>query len=176
MKKAYVIPLAVFALLVGFLGVGLTLKPQEIPSALIGKPAPAFQLARVDDQAKLFKPQDMRGQVWLLNVWASWCGPCRIEHPVLVSLAGEKAARIVGLNYTDKRDDSLKWLADQGNPYALSAFDGDGRIGIEYGVYGVPETFVIDKQGTIRYKHVGPLTQAVVRERLLPLIRELNRG
>lgn len=176
MKKAFVIPLAAFALIVVVLGVGLTLKPQEIPSALIGKPAPAFTLSRVDDQSALFAPQDMRGKVWLLNVWASWCAPCRAEHPVLVALAGEKAVPIVGLNYTDQRPDSRRWLAEQGNPYALSAFDGDGRVGIEYGVYGVPETFVIDKQGTVRYKHIGPLTEAVVRERLLPLIRELNRG
>lgn len=176
MKKAYAIPLAAFVLLVGFLGVGLTLKPQEIPSPLIGKPAPAFRLPRVDDQSAVFRPQDMHGKVWLLNVWASWCGPCRAEHPVLVALADAKAVPIVGLNYTDRRDDSRKWLAEQGNPYALSAFDGDGRVGIEYGVYGVPETFVIDRQGTIRYKHVGPLTQAVVRDRLLPLIRELDHG
>jgi cytochrome c biogenesis protein CcmG/thiol:disulfide interchange protein DsbE len=176
MKKAAAIPLAGFALLVVFLGVGLTLKPQEIPSPLIDKPAPAFVLSRVDDPAALFQPRDMHGKVWLLNVWASWCAPCRAEHPVLVELAGDKSIPIVGLNYTDQRADSQRWLATQGNPYLLSAFDGDGRAGIEYGVYGVPETFLIDKQGTIRYKHIGPLTQAVVRERLLPLIRELNRG
>jgi cytochrome c biogenesis protein CcmG/thiol:disulfide interchange protein DsbE len=176
MKKAAAIPLAGFALLVVLLGVGLTLKPQEIPSPLIDKPAPAFTLSRVDDPAALFQPGDMRGKVWLLNVWASWCAPCRAEHPVLVELAGDKSVPIVGLNYTDQRADSQRWLATQGNPYLLSAFDGDGRTGIEYGVYGVPETFLIDKHGTIRYKHIGPLTQAVVRERLLPLIRELNRG
>ena len=176
MRKAFLIPLAAFAALVVVLGVGLTLKPQEIASPLIGKPAPPFALSRGDDIGALFQPQDMAGKVWLLNVWASWCAPCRAEHPVLVELAGQNAVPIVGLNYTDKRDDSRRWLRDQGNPYALSAFDGDGRVGIEYGVYGVPETFVIDKNGMIRYKHIGPLTQAVVREKLLPLIRELNRG
>jgi len=174
--KRSLLPLGFFLLLALFLGIGLRLKPQEIPSPLIDKPAPAFTLPQVEDAGKVFQPQDMRGKVWILNVWASWCAPCRAEHPVLLEFSRLGAAPVVGLNYTDKRADSQKWLQDFGNPYQVSAFDSDGRIGIEYGVYGVPETFVIDKRGVIRLKHTGPITQAVIRDKLLPLIRELNHA
>ena len=174
--KAWSIPLGVFAALVAVLGVGLHLKPQEVPSPLIGQAAPAFALPRVDDAAQRFSPDAMRGKVWLLNVWASWCAPCRGEHPVLLELARAGAVPIVGLNYTDRREDSQRWLADFGNPYLASAYDQDGRVGIDYGVYGVPETFVVDRAGTIRYKFVGPLTRKVIEEKLLPLLKELNRA
>ncbi|MFP5391928.1 MAG: DsbE family thiol:disulfide interchange protein [Gammaproteobacteria bacterium] len=176
MKKAWIIPLAAFALIVAFLAVGLRLKPQELPSALIGKPAPPFVLPRVDDAAKTFAPAEMRGKVWVLNVWASWCAPCRAEHPVLLEFARKARVPIVGLNYTDKAEDSRKWLAEMGDPYVASALDADGRVGIDYGVYGVPETYVVDRQGVIRYKHVGPLTRAVIDQTLLPLIRELDHA
>ncbi|SFV17439.1 DsbE family thiol:disulfide interchange protein [Pseudoduganella namucuonensis] len=174
--KRFAWPLGIFLVLVAFLGVGLRLKPQEIPSPLIEKAAPLFTLPRVEDESRRFESKEMLGKVWLLNVWASWCGPCRKEHPVLVDFARLGVAPVVGLNYTDKRDESGKWLVEHGNPYLVSAFDGDGKVGMEYGVYGVPETFVIDKQGRIRHKHVGPITQEVVREKLLPLVQELNRG
>ena len=172
--KAWSIPIAAFALLAAFLGLGLDLEPQKLPSPLIGKPAPPFLLARVDDDTQSFSPEQMRGKVWLLNVWASWCGPCRTEHPLLVEFARSTAVPMVGLNYLDAAENGRKWLADFGDPYVATAFDGDGKVGMDYGVYGVPETYVVDKRGVIRYTHVGPLTRKVIDGELLPLIRELT--
>jgi cytochrome c biogenesis protein CcmG, thiol:disulfide interchange protein DsbE len=174
--RRFLLPLGVFIALVLFLGIGLRLNPREIPSPFIGKAAPAFKLAQLADPDKTISPQDMVGKVWLLNVWASWCVSCRQEHPVLMDFARQGVVPILGLNYKDKRDDGTGWLTQFGNPYALSAFDADGRVGIDYGVYGVPETFVIDKHGVIRMKHVGPVTPEVITEKLLPLIKELNRA
>jgi cytochrome c biogenesis protein CcmG/thiol:disulfide interchange protein DsbE len=170
----FAVPLALFAALVAFFAVGLTRDPHVIPSPFIGKPAPAFTLAQLHDEKAPFTPEDMKGKVWLLNVWASWCVSCRVEHPLLVELARGKVVPIVGLNYKDKRDDGLQWLAKFGNPYVLSAFDSEGLVGIDYGVYGVPETFVIDKQGVIRYKQIGPVTADALEKKILPLIRKLN--
>jgi len=174
--KRSLLPLGIFLLLSLFLGLGLRLKPQEIPSPLIDKPAPGFTLPQLEDSGKMFQSQDMRGKVWLLNVWASWCAPCRAEHPVLLEFSKLAAVPMVGLNYTDKREDSQKWLQEYGNPYQVSAFDGDGKVSLDYGVYGAPETFVIDKRGVIRLKHIGPITQEIIRDKLLPLIRELNHA
>ncbi|GAB2845203.1 DsbE family thiol:disulfide interchange protein [Pseudoduganella ginsengisoli] len=174
MKRYF--PAAVFAALLVLLGAGLRLKPDDKPSALAGKAAPAFTLQRIGAPGPAFQSQQMAGKVWLLNVWASWCGPCRAEHPVLVDLAKQGVAPIVGLNYTDKLDESGRWLAEHGNPYTAAVFDGDGRVGMDWGVVGVPETFVIDKQGHIRMRHVGPVTQEVVRDKLLPLVKELERA
>ena len=173
MKKRFLWPLAVFVVMVGFLAVGLKRDPSLVPSPLVGKPAPTFDLPRLDGTAA-FAPKDMLGQVWMFNVWASWCVACREEHPVLVALSREQLLPIVGLNYKDTRPDGLDWLGRFGNPYAMSAFDQDGRVGIDYGVYGVPETFVIDKQGVIRYKQIGPLTPELLQSRILPLVRQLN--
>ncbi len=167
-------PLGGFLVLVAFLGVGLTLNPREVPSPLIDKPAPPFQLPQLHEPDKSFSQKDMSGKVWLLNVWASWCASCRDEHPVLVDLAKSGAVPIYGLNYKDKRADGMAWLQRFGNPYVLSAFDAQGRIGIDYGVYGVPETYVIDKQGVIRYKHIGPVSPEVLKAKILPLIAKLN--
>lgn len=172
----FLVPLGVFLLLLLFLGVGLTLKPREVPSPLIDKPAPAFKLAQLGEPAKTFSVDDMRGRVWLLNVWASWCVSCRDEHPVLLDLAKTGVVPIHGLNYKDKREDALNWLKQFGNPYALSVSDREGRIGIDYGVYGVPETYVIDKAGVIRYKHIGPLSGEAVQNTIIPLVRKLNAG
>jgi len=170
----FLLPLGIFIVLVVFLGIGLNRNPREVPSPLIDKPAPAFQVPQLHEPAKTISQKDMLGKVWLFNVWASWCVSCRQEHPVLVELSKKNVVPIVGLNYKDGREDGMKWLQDWGNPYVLSAFDQDGRVGIDYGVYGVPETFVVDKSGTIRYKHIGPLTQDVVEKKLLPLVQELN--
>lgn len=170
------LPLAVFAALVLLLGRGLQLDAHELPSPLIGKPAPAFRLPRIDDAAQDFTPAQLRGQVWVLNVWASWCAPCRAELPALQALAGRRVAPIVGLNYKDARDRGLEWLRANGNPYQLTVLDAQGKAGIDWGVYGVPETFVIDRQGVVRHKHTGPLTPEVVRDSLLPVIERLNRG
>ena len=169
-------PLVIFLVLAVFLGVGLNLNPREVPSPLIGKPAPPFQLPQLHDPAKTFSQKDAAGKVWLLNVWASWCGPCREEHPIWVDLAKSNVVPIYGLNYKDKRVDSMAWLQRFGDPYVLSVSDLQGSIGIDYGVYGVPETYVIDKQGVIRYKHIGPVTPAVLKEKILPLITKLNQN
>jgi len=170
----YLLPLLVFAVLVVFLGRGLMLDPREVPSPLIDKPAPDFSLSQLDDAAASFSPRDMRGKVWLLNVWASWCVSCRQEHPLLVALSREKIVPIYGLNYKDKRADALNWLQTLGNPYTLSVYDVDGRIGMDYGVYGVPETYLIDKQGVIRYKQIGPVSSEVLKNKILPLVKELQ--
>jgi len=170
-----VLPLGVFLLLVALLAIGLTLNPREVPSPLIGKGAPTFELPRLHEPARRFSPGELRGQVWLLNVWASWCASCRDEHPLLVELARSRVVPVYGLNYKDKREDALRWLVQFGDPYVLSVADTDGRIGIDYGVYGVPETYVIDKSGVIRYKQIGPITEERLKSRILPLVAELQR-
>jgi cytochrome c biogenesis protein CcmG/thiol:disulfide interchange protein DsbE len=172
--KRFLLPLIVFVVLVGFLAMGLKLNPREVPSPLIDKPAPTFSLARLDAPDQQLGLHDLKGKVWLLNVWASWCVACRIEHPLLVELAGSGAVPIYGLNYKDKRADALAWLAKHGNPYIASVSDSQGLVGIDFGVYGVPETFVIDKTGTIRLKHIGPITPDVLRDTILPLVKKLN--
>ena len=174
MKKRFLWPLAIFVVLVGFLAVGLRRDPHEVPSPLIGKPAPAFDLVQLGNERR-FAPADMAGQVWMLNVWASWCVACREEHPVLVQLARQNVMPIVGLNYKDQAPDAALWLQRHGDPYRLSAVDADGRVGIDYGVYGVPETYVIDKAGVIRFKQIGPVTREVLDKRILPLVQELQR-
>ena len=170
----FILPLVVFVVLVGFLAAGLKLDPREVPSPLIGKPAPGFALTRLDDANQTIRREDMLGKVWMLNVWASWCAACREEHPHLVAFAKTKAMPILGLNYKDTRKDGLGWLARFGDPYDASLFDNDGRVGIDFGVYGVPETFVIDKLGVIRFKQIGPITPAIIEKRVVPLLKELN--
>ena len=172
----FTIPLAVFVVILAFLFVGLGLNPREVPSPLIGKPAPAFELAQLHTPDRAFTQKDMQGQVWLLNVWASWCVSCRDEHPLLVQLSRTKTVPLVGLNYKDKPDDAKAWLKQFGDPYQLSISDLQGRVGIDYGVYGVPETFVIDKAGVIRYKHIGPITPDALEEKILPLVKELQKS
>ena len=172
--KRFLIPLALFLVLAVFLWVGLGLDPREVPSPLVGKPAPAFQAAALARPEAQIKRDDLLGKVWLLNVWASWCGACRDEHPVLVEYSRRGGVPVYGLNYKDKREDGLGWLKQFGNPYTDSMFDPDGRIGIDYGVYGVPETFVIDRQGTIRLKHIGPVTPEVLRDKIEPLLKKLS--
>ena len=170
------LPLAVFLVVLGFLFVGLFRDPREVPSPLIGKPAPQFSLAQLHRPERRLATADMRGQVWLLNVWASWCVSCRVEHPLLVDLAKANIVPVIGLAYKDKPEDGLAWLASNGNPYTMSLVDRDGRVGIDFGVDGVPETFVIDKAGVIRYKQIGPLTDDALRQTILPLVRELQRS
>jgi len=176
MKVKFLLPLLLFIVLVIFLAIGLNRDPQEVPSPLINKPAPAFEIPQLSEANQSFSPASMKGQVWILNVWASWCVACREEHPVLVELAKLKIAPIIGLDYKDKREDALAMLAKQGNPYLLSAFDANGRVGIDYGVYGVPETYVIDKAGMIRFKHIGPITMNILNQKIYPLISELQKS
>jgi len=171
----YLIPLALFLVLVVFLAIGLTRNPQELPSALIDKPAPTFRLPQLKQPDKTFSAEDMRGKVWMLNVWASWCVACRDEHPYLFEYQKSGVVPIYGLNYKDRREDALGWLGELGDPYLLSAVDLDGRVAIDYGVYGAPESYIIDKNGTIRMKHVGPVMPDVWEKKILPLVQELNR-
>ncbi len=191
--KRFLIPLGLFLVLVVFLAIGLNRDPHEVPSPLVGKPAPDFKLQQLAEPDKSFSPADMRGQVWLLNVWASWCVSCRAEHPLLVAFARQGGLPIVGLNYKEVRGDgetdvkklaadeettltrqrAAAWLSQHGNPYLLSALDMDGRVGIDYGVYGVPETYLIDKKGVIRYKQIGPITPEALEKKILPLAKQL---
>ncbi|MBK7326515.1 MAG: DsbE family thiol:disulfide interchange protein [Propionivibrio sp.] len=188
-------PLIGFVVLVILLAVGLNLNPRDVPSPLVGKPAPIFSLPQVASPERTFSPKDMLGKVWLLNVWATWCVSCRQEHPVLVEMAKNKAITLVGLNYKEVSGDgaldsdkltadaemklalerSNAWLNQHGNPYRLSVLDLDGRVGINYGVYGVPETYVIDKAGIIRMKHTGPISPDDFSGKILPLVAELNK-
>jgi cytochrome c biogenesis protein CcmG/thiol:disulfide interchange protein DsbE len=170
----FILPLVAFLVLVGFLYVGLNLRPHEVPSPLIGKAAPAFSLPQLAEPAKQFSPADMKGKVWLFNVWASWCESCKDEHPLLLALAQQNLVPIYGLDYKDKPEDAQAWLREAGNPYTLVAQDADGRVGIDYGVYGVPETYVIDKQGVIRYKQIGPVTTDNLQQTILPLVQKLE--
>ena len=172
----YIVPLAIFAILVVFLGIGLTKDPRKVPSPFIGKPAPAFTLSMLHEPGASFAPEQMRGKVWLLNVWASWCVSCRVEHPLLVELGRQKVVPIIGLNYKDRAAEGREWLVQHGDPYTLSVVDADGRVGIDWGVYGVPETFVIDKAGVIRYKHIGPVTPEALQQKILPLVRKLQQA
>ena len=176
MKAKFLIPLLLFIILVVFLAIGLNRDPHEVPSPLINKPAPAFDIAQLEQPNKNFSPVSMKGQVWILNVWASWCVACREEHPVLVELANSKIAPVIGLDYKDKREQALAMLATQGNPYTLSAFDANGRVGIDYGVYGVPETYIIDKTGIIRFKHIGPINSQLLNQKIYPLVSELKKS
>ena len=196
MKAKFLVPLLLFFGLAGFLAFGLTLNPREVPSPLIDKPAPDFSLARLDQPEQTFSLKEIQGEVWLLNVWASWCVACREEHPVLVRMAQQKLVPIVGLNYKEVRGDGAinargmaletetgmaierarTWLKDHGNPYVLSVLDIDGRVGIDFGVYGVPETFLIDREGRIRYKHIGPITPDALQNVLMPKVEELRRA
>ena len=172
--KKYLAPLIIFVMLGLLLAYGLNLDPRRIPSPLIGKPLPAFTLSTVAEPARKVSRDELRGRVYLLNVWASWCVACREEHPFLIALTGRKAVPIIGLDYKDKRDDALQWLSGMGNPYEMSLADPDGRLGIDLGVYGVPETFLIDKEGVIRYKQIGPLTPEAWDKKIAPLIKELS--
>ena len=170
----FIVPLAVFIIMGVFFAIGLTRDPRQVPSPFIGRPAPAFTLPKLHEPQATFSPEQMQSKVWLLNVWASWCTACRVEHPMLNDMSRRGIVPIVGLNYKDSRPDATKWLNQQGDPYQLSVWDNDGKVGIDYGVYGVPETFVIDKLGVIRYKQIGPITPVVLEKTLLPLLAQLN--
>ena len=170
----FLIPLALFLIAIGFLFKGLFLNPREVPSPLVGKPAPAFTAPILGEAGKIFNSKDMQGQVWLLNVWASWCVACREEHPLLMQMAETKRIATYGLAYKDIDADAQQVLVAMGNPYNKVITDTDGKIGIDYGVYGVPETYLIDKQGTIRYKHIGPLTPEILLTKIVPLLKELG--
>jgi len=169
MNPRHLIPLIAFIAMAALLGVGLTLNPQKLPSTMINKPAPAFDLPTLSDPQASFSPTDLKGQRWLLNVWASWCVSCRYEHPLLNEIAEKTSIPLVGLNYKDGAAEAQQWLDQRGNPYVRIPVDIAGDAGIDWGVYGVPETFVIDEQGLVIYKHAGPITADIVQKEILPL-------
>ena len=171
--KRYLIPLVLFVVLAGFLFVGLGLNPREVPSPLIDKPAPVFELPVLNEPERRMGLADMKGQVWVLNVFASWCVPCLAEHPLVTEMA-KTGVPVVALNYKDKPEDATRWLTRHGNPYTAVLADREGQVGIDFGVYGVPETFVIDRDGRIRFKQVGPITPQALQEQILPLLRQLR--
>ncbi|MEY6431674.1 DsbE family thiol:disulfide interchange protein [Thioalkalicoccus limnaeus] len=176
-KNWTLLPLALFVVLVGFLGYGLTMDPSKVPSPLIGKPVPEFELPALTNPDRSITHEDLKGAISLVNVWASWCPSCRAEHKTLMALAQQGAGdgfRVVGLNWKDERDDALEMLRVFGDPYTWNAFDPDNRVGLHFGVYGAPETFVIDRQGIIRYKHIGPLDPRVWEQTLRPLVQQLK--
>ncbi|WP_372397854.1 DsbE family thiol:disulfide interchange protein [Azospirillum sp. HJ39] len=168
-----------------FIGVGIAFylgfqrDPRDIPSALIDKPAPTFDLPPIQGQPAAtsgLSSAKLTGEVTLVNVFASWCIPCKAEHPVITRLSREQGVTVFGINYKDKPEDALTWLSRNGNPYAAVGADLDGRVSIDWGVYGVPESYLIDRQGRIRFKHVGPLTPQVVEEQILPMVKHLRQG
>ncbi len=171
----YFLPLGLFIALAALLAVGLKLDPKEVPSPFIGKSAPGFELPRLYEQDTNISPTDMQGKVWALNVWASWCVSCRAEHAVITRLIEQTDIEIIGLNYKDEGSEAKRWLRQFGNPYYAIAVDLEGRTGIDWGVYGVPETFIIDKGGKIRLKHIGPVTDQDLKEEIIPLIGQLRK-
>jgi cytochrome c biogenesis protein CcmG/thiol:disulfide interchange protein DsbE len=175
MNRLLLLPLVLFIGLVAFLLVGLRRDPHEIPSPFINKPAPGFQLRQLQDPNKTFTAQEMRGKVWLLNFWGTWCVACREEHPLLIQYAKTAAVPIYGVDYKDEPAKALQMLEDEGNPYTITASDPDGRLSIDYGVYGAPETFLIDRNGIIRYKQIGPITEEAWQKEILPRVKQLNQ-
>ena len=174
MKLKLLLPLLLFFVVVGFLAKGLYLDPHEVPSPLINKPAPAFTAPVLGDATKSFSAADMKGKVWMLNMWASWCAACKDEHPLLVEMK-QHGLPIYGVAYKDTDAEAQDVLNKMGDPYIITATDVDGKIGINYGVYGVPETYIIDKMGVIRYKQIGPITPMALRDKILPLLKELEK-
>jgi len=172
----YSVPLVVLALIASFFAWGLRggYDPREIPSPLIGKSVPAFSLPTVEQADTLVSDKDLLGKVYLLNVWATWCVSCRAEHQVLVQLARRGKVDIVGINWKDERDKASRWLEQLGNPYNINIFDAKGRTAIDLGVYGAPETFLVDRKGIIRYKYAGPVTTSLINQTLLPMVEQLN--
>ncbi|GGH59158.1 cytochrome C-type biogenesis protein [Comamonas phosphati] len=170
----FALPLAIFLGLAVMLGLGLQRDPRALPSALLEQPAPAIALPLLEDPRQRLELRSMRGQVWLLNVWASWCAPCRQELPVLAELSRRDQVPVYGLNYKDQPDKARALLRVAGNPYRASAVDADGRVGMDFGIQGVPETFVIDGQGRVRFRHTGPVTAEIWRDKLLPVLRSVK--
>ena len=170
------VPLAIFIGIVLFLFRGLGMDPRKVPSPLVDKPAPVFSLPALKYPQQTVSLDTLKGDVSLLNIWATWCVSCRAEHKVLMKMAKRNGVTIYGLNYKDTRPEAIEWLKYYGDPYVANAFDADGRVAIDWGVYGAPETFVVDSQGIIRHKHIGPLTDEIVRDEILPLVQQLQAG
>jgi len=174
-RPAFLVPLLVFAAMAVLFGIGLGLDPRTIPSPLIGKPVPQFDLPPVKGRSLGLATRDLKGEVSLVNVFASWCTACREEHPLLIRMTRDKLVPIHGLNYKDRPQDAERWLAELGDPYLRTGADVSGRVGIDWGVYGVPETFVVDREGRIAYKHIGVLTPKALEETIMPLVEKLRK-
>lgn len=174
-RLAGYIPLLVFLVMAVFLGIGLTMNPRDIPSPLIGKPVPEFSLPPVKGGTLGLASADLRGEVSIVNVFASWCVACREEHPVLMGIKEQGVVPLHGINYKDKPDDARAWLDEMGDPYTRIGADIAGRVAIDWGVYGVPETFVIDRGGRIAYKQIGAVTPEILRDKIMPLVRQLQK-
>jgi len=172
----YLLPLGIFIALVLLLGVALRLNPRLVPSPLVGKPVPEFSLELLRAPAQTLSRGDLTGKVSLLNAWATWCVECRREHPLLVDIAKAGKVPVYGLNYKDQRPDALEWLRRLGDPYVASGFDADGRVGIDLGVYGLPETFLVDADGMIVHKHIGPIDRQIWETEFVPIIERLQGG
>lgn len=170
MKLKYLVPLIAFLALASLLGVGLTLNPTAIPSTMIGKTAPDFVLPTLSDESSNFSPSDLSGERWVLNVWASWCFSCRHEHPILNDLASKNLVKIIGLNYKDESNKAKEWIKQRGNPYFKTVVDSAGSAGIDWGVIAVPETFIIDENGDVIYKHTGPITRELLAKEMMPIL------
>lgn len=168
----YAVPIVLFVVLAGFFYRGLNLNPRYVPSPMVGKPAPEFSLPSLDDPADSVGTEDMLGQVYLMNVWGTWCVECRYEHSFLLELSETGGVPIYGYNLKDDRDSALRWLETLGNPYVETAADEDGHVAIDWGIYGAPETFLVDRDGTILQKHISPMTPTVWQRDFLPIIRE----
>ncbi|MEG3789148.1 DsbE family thiol:disulfide interchange protein [Lysobacter sp. CCNWLW3] len=179
MNKSRWLPLAVFAVLAVLLaaGVWLSRNPnrEALPSPLIGKPAPEFSLPVLHEAGRLMSSEQLRGSPYLLNVWGSWCPACRDEHPVLTRFAETKRVRVIGFNWKDEHADAMRWLEQYGNPYWMVLADYDGKVAIDWGIYGAPETFLVDAKGVVRWKHVGPMSEATIRDELLPALTEVEK-
>jgi cytochrome c biogenesis protein CcmG, thiol:disulfide interchange protein DsbE len=175
MNKFLLLPLVLFIALVGFLLIGLHRDPHEVPSPLINKPAPDFKLSQLREPTKTFSPQEMSGKVWVLNFWGTWCVACREEHPLLIEYSKTGAIPIYGVDYKDDRAAAMQMLEEEGNPYTLTVSDPDGRISIDYGVYGAPESYLIDRNGVIRFKQIGPITEEVWQKEFLPRARQMSQ-
>jgi len=174
MKTKYIIPLVAFLGLTVLLGIGLTMDPKELPSALVDKPAPDFSLNLLYDKSQSFSPSEYKGKRWILNVWASWCPSCRDEHPIFNEIAKKTSIPLVGLNYKDKPNDAIQWLSVRGNPYDRIPSDINGDVGVDWGVYGAPETFVINEQGNILYRHAGPINPKILETEIAPFFPEIQ--
>jgi len=170
----FIVPLIAFAVLIPVFMIGLTRNPNELPSPLLDKPAPVYELPSLLDPSRSVGSETYAGQVALVNVWATWCPGCRQEHDFLLELAAEKTVPIFGLNWRDSRPEALRWLQALGDPYIDSAFDQDGRVGIDWGVYGAPETFLIDQNGIVVLKHIAPLTREIWDRDFVPRIEQLR--
>lgn len=170
----FILPLAIFLGLAVMLGLGLQRDPRALESALLNQPVPPIQRPLLEDPQQQFDLQALQGKVWLLNVWASWCAPCRQELPLLLAFSRQDNVPVYGLNYKDQPEKAKALLRVAGNPYVASAVDADGRVGMDFGIQGVPETFVIDAQGRVRFRHLGPVTAEVWRDKLMPVVRAVQ--